>query len=249
LLQIEFYLPQLAHIIIHLGNSNPQALEYLAICLCQNSTHTALQLYFIVSASLEDYQLENDHGVKNSNADAHRYFHCSRLLHVILRTVVYGTLAITAEDEARLTAAKNDLRAVYAEQRSQRAEALIQEDHDMNNVLKNAKKSGEIMFKRKYRKSALASKGWKSRFLRVYDRVLYCYRNQQADMPLRALILLGSEIAPATEAHHPFVFTITNKMSGVEMSFRCADQTTYDDWFHFIKRYLNSLYILLYGTF
>jgi hypothetical protein len=167
--QFEFYLPQLAHIIIHLESVNSQALEYLLVCLCQNSAHTALQLYFIVTASLEDYQLENDKGFKNPGADAHRYFRCSRLLHIILRTVVYGSLAITAEDEKRLLSAKSDLRAVYAEQRQERIDALVQEENDVTKVLKLAPKSGEILFKRKFRKSVVASKGWKSRFIRFLN--------------------------------------------------------------------------------
>jgi hypothetical protein len=58
--QLEFYLPQLAHMIIHFEDpAVSKALDRLAVILCQVSLHTALLLSFILKAAIEDYQEEN----------------------------------------------------------------------------------------------------------------------------------------------------------------------------------------------
>ena len=56
---IEFYLPQIAHLIVHLDDSEVcVALDRLVVILCQVSFHTALLLRFMFLASFEDYQGE-----------------------------------------------------------------------------------------------------------------------------------------------------------------------------------------------
>ena len=233
---IEFYLPQIAHLIIHLDSSHIQSLDYLAVCLCQNSTHTALQLYFIVSAAIEDYQLENDHGLRNPTSNLAQYFRCCHLLNCIMATVVFGSLAITANDEERLLAQKSDLSQVYVQQRQSRVENLVKESISFSDVKDNAKKAGELCFKRKYRKSALSSKSWKPRFIRVYDRVLYCFHDDSAETPLRAILLLGCQVLLNTSPHHNFVFTLVNTITGIELSFLAPNEAVYDDWVQFLQK-------------
>ena len=64
--EIEFYLPQFAHWIVHMYEESSDALDDLskfALILSQISTHTALQLTFMLIAYLEDYQPENSDGL------------------------------------------------------------------------------------------------------------------------------------------------------------------------------------------
>ena len=74
-------MPQLAHLIIHIqDSSSQQALEKFAFFVCQTSLHAALQLAFIFTAALEDFQPENPNGLRNPNANALMFSKCCRLL-------------------------------------------------------------------------------------------------------------------------------------------------------------------------
>jgi len=62
---IEFYLPQLAHMIIHLeANWDDAILERFALIIAQHSLHFALQLNWILQSAIEDYQPEMPNGNK-----------------------------------------------------------------------------------------------------------------------------------------------------------------------------------------
>lgn len=81
--EIEFYLPQLAHMIVHLEVDWPnQALEKFALVVCQSSLHVALQLNWILLAAMEDYQPEDADGYWNPNSNPVYYTRCARLLQV-----------------------------------------------------------------------------------------------------------------------------------------------------------------------
>ena len=55
---IEFFLPQLAHLIIHVeADWKQQTLERLAVVISQTSMHAALNLSFAFIAAMEDYQV------------------------------------------------------------------------------------------------------------------------------------------------------------------------------------------------
>eukprot|EP01039_Chlorochromonas_danica_P014995 gene14995-17578_t len=57
--EIEFYLPQIAHLVIHMEqNVHSPGLETLAMVICQTSMHCALQFSFMLIAAMEDYQPE-----------------------------------------------------------------------------------------------------------------------------------------------------------------------------------------------
>ena len=94
--EIEFYLPQLAHLIVHLDEDwTFRSLERFALILSQTSMHTALQLCFILTAAMEDYQPENAKCEKNPDANPQYFFRCSSLLRNIERVVVFGTVCMT----------------------------------------------------------------------------------------------------------------------------------------------------------
>ena len=71
---IEFYLPQLAHMIIHLeANWDDAILERFALIIAQHSLHFALQLNWILQGAIEDYQPELPSGESNPNFNALYY--------------------------------------------------------------------------------------------------------------------------------------------------------------------------------
>jgi phosphatidylinositol 4-kinase A len=91
---IEFYLPQLAHMIIHLEVEWDDAiLERFALVIAQQSVHFALQLNWILQGALQDYQPEcyDEEGASpNPNYNPVFYLRCLKLLKNVERCVVYG---------------------------------------------------------------------------------------------------------------------------------------------------------------
>ncbi|KAL7512375.1 hypothetical protein ACHAXN_010599 [Cyclotella atomus] len=89
---IEFYLPQIAHMIIHLEASWDEAiLERFALVIAQQSQHFALQLTWILEGAIEDYQPETVEGRPNPSYNQLFYQRCITLLSNIERCVVYGS--------------------------------------------------------------------------------------------------------------------------------------------------------------
>eukprot|EP00986_Skeletonema_menzelii_P006101 scaffold2305_cov145-Skeletonema_menzelii.AAC.8 len=89
---IEFYLPQIAHMIIHLEADWDEAiLERFALVIAQQSQHFALQLTWILEGAIEDYQPETVEGKPNPGYNQLFYQRCITLLSNIERCVVYGS--------------------------------------------------------------------------------------------------------------------------------------------------------------
>ncbi|KAL3801102.1 hypothetical protein HJC23_002395 [Cyclotella cryptica] len=89
---IEFYLPQIAHMIIHLEADWDEAiLERFALVIAQQSQHFALQLTWILEGAIEDYQPETVEGKPNPSYNQLFYQRCITLLSNIERCVVYGS--------------------------------------------------------------------------------------------------------------------------------------------------------------
>lgn len=88
---IEFYLPQLAHMIIHLEIEWDDAiLERFALVIAQQSLHFALQLNWILNGVLQDYQPELEDGTPNPTYDSIYYSRALQFLKNVERCVVYG---------------------------------------------------------------------------------------------------------------------------------------------------------------
>jgi phosphatidylinositol 4-kinase A len=88
---IEFYLPQLAHMIIHLEVEWDDAiLERFALVIAQQSLHFALQLNWILQGALQDYQPQLEDGTPNPTYNPLFYTRCLKLLQNVERCVVYG---------------------------------------------------------------------------------------------------------------------------------------------------------------
>ena len=89
---IEFYLPQIAHMIIHLEADWDEAiLERFALVIAQQSQHFALQLTWILQGAIEDYQPETTQGLPNPGYNKLFYNRCITLLSNIERCIVYGS--------------------------------------------------------------------------------------------------------------------------------------------------------------
>lgn len=89
--QAEFFLPQLAHMIIHFDKELPvEPLERFMLMVSQSSVHVALQFFWTVYATLDENR------PKRAGANPHTFARCAQLLLALEQCVVYG--APTAQE-------------------------------------------------------------------------------------------------------------------------------------------------------
>lgn len=211
---IEFYLPQLAHMIIHLeANWDDAILERFALIIAQHSLHFALQLNWILQGAIEDYQPELPSGEPNPNFNALYYTRCVKLLLNIERCVVYGTPR------------KHELQRLYEKGQitKQEYDTMEQADRMFNaSQLSNAQKElleagtfgGNLLYKRLVRTSCCSQKGWKTRYFAVSERMLFCYNVHPSEggRLIRAMPLDGAVImeTPPSDAKYEYMFEVHN---------------------------------------
>ncbi|KAH8065252.1 phosphatidylinositol kinase [Aureococcus anophagefferens] len=85
---VEFYLPQLSHMLVHLDVDWPAGtLERFALVVAQQSPHFALQLHWILRAALEDYAPRGD----GSGGHERYYRRCAHLAADVESCVAHGS--------------------------------------------------------------------------------------------------------------------------------------------------------------
>jgi phosphatidylinositol 4-kinase len=244
---IEFFMPQLAHLIIHLDqNSTTQSLERLAMVLCQNSVHTALQLSFLFSASLEDYQPETSAGQKNSECNPYYFKRCARLLQDVERAVIYGSQTLSNKEEKVLKRrmSANDQTAKGPKQIE--AELIEAKKIEVANTLSRTAQienydgllNGTLMYKRSDRKSIFATKPWKERHFMVDQRVLLCFREPHSVNPLRTIPLAPChvDVIENDPKYGDTRFDIVNFSNGSKFQLMAKDKEQRDKWVTFLRR-------------
>lgn len=221
---IEFYLPQLAHMIIHLEASWDDAtLERFALIISQHSLHVALQLNWILQGAIEDYQPETADGHANPAFNSLFYTRCVKLLSNIERCVVYGTPRTQELQKMYETGqiSKEEYEILELSDRKFNATQImeskaVQFDNGKMNVeegLSNINFRGNyLLYKRRIRKSPVRRKQWKTRYFKVSDRMLQCYNldPESGGQLVRAMPLEGAKVSPI-QGKYPHMFEIKNQ--------------------------------------
>lgn len=226
---VEYYLPQLCHMVIHMKVAwESQALERFIFAISQTNTHIALQLSFYLRAAIEDYQPALGNDSPNPSSDPELFYRCCRLSQNVERAVVFGTplgaekLTGSALEDARRERANVILSANKANQLPH----LIHDDNPAASV-----RQGYLLFKRNERKDLFHTKRWKERFFRIEQQTLFCLRTKESPYVIRAISLVGSTIVElGDQGKHPFTFEVRNSTKTMCFKLRTADQKTYDHW-------------------
>ena len=214
---IEFYLPQLAHMIIHLEVDWPTAaLEQFVLIVCQHSLHFALQLHFILVGAMEDYQVEGVDGRRTAHGNGRYYRRCAKLLQNVHRCVVYGAPRVRHLEDLYRSGklSKTELEEMgIAERRFQAAQIL-----DPSEMTVGGKElsvlEGHLSYKRHLRRSCCHSKGWKQRWFKIQDRVLYCYNNKDGGRLRRAIPLEAAVVTIVSNPRHEHYFEVSPSATG-----------------------------------
>jgi hypothetical protein len=79
------------------------------------------------------------------------------------------------------------------------------------------------------------SKGWKSRFFRIQDRILYCYRDNNSNDLKRAIPLEDCIIQEEDSKTQSFVFSVEKKVLNMKFLLRAVDKGTMLQWINLLK--------------
>jgi len=245
---IEFYLPQLAHMIIHLEASWDDAiLERFALIIAQQSLHFALQFNWILQGAIEDYQPETADGNPNPAYNPLFYSRCVKLLGNIERCVVYGKPR-THELQRMYEMGKISKQEYELMEQADRRFIAAQIVATGKNTTTSSDRSdestglggdgvrstfgGNLMYKRKVRSAAYKPKPWKTRYFEISDRMLYCY-NVKGGKLVRAMPLAGAEIREADEAKYSHTFRVSNEH--FVFTIRAASSEERKQWMSVLK--------------
>jgi len=239
---IEFYLPQLAHMIIHLeANWDDAILERFALIIAQHSLHFALQLNWILQGAIEDYQPELPNGDTNENFNALFYTRCVKLLLNIERCVVYGTPR------------KHELQRLYEKGQITKKEYVTMEQADrrfnaeqltatQKQLLQAGTFGGNLLYKRLVRAHCCSQKNWKTRYFAVSERMLLCYSVHPTlgGRLIRAMPLEEATITetPASDAKYDFMFEVNNLNYSFRM--RAANDEERKRWIQVLEEERDS---------
>jgi len=206
---IEFYLPQLAHMIIHLEVDWDDAIfERFALMIAQQSLHFALQLNWILVAAIEDYEPELPTGEPNPEHNAIYYSRCVKLLSNIERCVVYGRPRsielYRLYERGKIT--KKEYEILEHADRRFNAVEITTACKDGDNDLYF---SGPLLYKRQIRNGCCKPKPWKTRYFSIQNRMLNCY-NEKGGTLIRSMPLEGAALGDHT-GKYPHMFFVQNR--------------------------------------
>ena len=231
---IEFYLPQIAHMIVHLEVDWPSsALENFALMVAQQSLHFALQLSWFLIGCMEDYEPENEEGAKNPNADPLLYLRCATLLHHIERCVVYGTPREPALRKLYMEgrAAPEEVREAEMADRRFLAAQIANDDSPESFAWTH---SGILGYKRWVKKSRFSTKGWRMRMFKVRHRVLLCYRASDGYLK-RAIPLQHTIVEIKTHHTHKFYFELKETKRRRVYKLYASSKAEMDQWIKVLR--------------
>lgn len=224
---IEFYLPQLAHMIIHLEAEWDDAiLERFALVIAQQSLHFALQLNWILQGAIEDYQPELPDGSGNPDYHPLYYFRCIKLLTNMERCVVYRKPR-SAElqqlyEKGKIT--KQELQTMEHADRRFQALQITGTDGEAEESF-----GGNLLYKRAVRTACYKPKPWKTRYFGIQEHMLNCY-NSEGGRLVRSMPLEGAEIKELSPSEHGYkhMFSVSNRSFDFRM--RASSKEDMQKW-------------------
>lgn len=86
---------------------------------------------------------------------------------------------------------------------------------------------GTLFYKRHARRSCCHSKGWKVRWFKIQDRMLYCYNNAEGRLR-RAIPLEAAEVTAVENPRHEYYFEVTPGYAGAGATYMLKAETEED---------------------
>jgi hypothetical protein len=230
--ELEFYLPQLGHMIIHLGGKDEailHSLDRLCVILCQASLHVALKLTFILKASMEDYQEETCAGVKNPFGNAALFMRCARLLYIIEKVVIYG-LPLVQKEETLDRSMSGFYEETGFRDFANKVLGSGSEDKSDEKILQ-----GKLLYKRRARAFLLQRKVWKERWFKIEHRILYCFHDPEYKILRRSVNLKDCIVDNTSGSNHKHYFEVRDCTSDIVFQLRASSDAEAASWIGTLK--------------
>ena len=248
------------------GNTRvAEAYERLVLTLAQLSSHLALKIRYALLAAVEDYVPELPSGQPNPRSCAYTFYRCARLLQNVERAMLYGAPILTSQDAAKLEESfgRDATERSLDMERKARLQALIDSNnalgvatghainphehpaHDSMRLSRMKSLSdtpvsgihGLLLHKRQWRRTWHSPKGWKWRYFRIEQQVLFCTRDASDAQVARAMHLAEASVTHVlmddvehNRRRYSFVLLVRNRASGQEMLLRADDKDTFESW-------------------
>mmetsp|Transcript_6690 Transcript_6690/g.7580 ORF Transcript_6690/g.7580 Transcript_6690/m.7580 type:complete len:1193 (+) Transcript_6690:124-3702(+) len=229
---IEFYLPQLAHMIIHLETQSDDAiLERFSLVIAQQSMHFALQLNWILAGAIEDYQPELPDGSPNPTHNPLYCTRCVKLLTNIERVVVYQK---PRSQELQRLYEKGKITKAEMEclERADRRFTAMQITAPKNDDEEEENFGGNLKYKRAIRSSCFKFKRWKTRYVAIEERMLNCY-NTEGGTLRRSMPIEGATIELMKQSKYKNMFSVTNR--SFEFRMRASSPEDMNKWMKMLE--------------
>mmetsp|Transcript_31031 Transcript_31031/g.40995 ORF Transcript_31031/g.40995 Transcript_31031/m.40995 type:complete len:886 (+) Transcript_31031:185-2842(+) len=234
---VEFYLPQLAHMVIHLGEEFPlKTMQIFVLSVVQHSMHFALQLHWILIAMMQDYMPEMEDGQPNPGYEFLFYTRAVALLQTVDRCVMSGSPRRPFLEQLYRSGqvTETELRELEIADRRFNALAMIESlDETTWLDVEEGDLKGNLLFKRWKRKGKLKTHPWKLCYFKVQDRMLFCFRSKESGFLKRAIPLEDAEVITDPNAKHQWYFEVKSYYGKLKL--RADSQQQFDNWVNKLK--------------
>lgn len=256
--QVEFYLPQLAHMVVHLEKELPMAaMEQFVLLLSQSSVHFALQFFWVIFAALDENRPKR-------GGSPRTFARCAQLLLALEQCFVYGSPAAKEASEllTRNSISQDEMeQIVLADRRFFAAQSSLEICYEggPSSVDKSAGSSantvgggstgsaggpgtlsaseGGWLFKKGGGTSKMGRRNWKLRWCRVENRILLVFTRPSDSNPRTAFPLVRAEIRVLANQKHPFYFELVHELSETRMQFAAQSQEELVAWIALLQKH------------
>ncbi|TYZ59834.1 hypothetical protein PybrP1_005470, partial [[Pythium] brassicae (nom. inval.)] len=260
--QVEFYLPQLAHMVVHLEKELPMAaMEQFVLLLSQSSVHFALQFFWIIFAALDENRPKR-------GGSPRTFARCAQLLLALEQCFVYGSPAAKQASEllTRNSISRDEMdQIVLADRRFFAAQSSLEICYEGGGAgPSGADKSaaggqantvggslgsagggsaglsageGGWLFKKGGGTSKMGRRNWKLRWCRVENRILLVFTRPSDSNPRTAFPLVRAEIRVVANKKHPFYFELLHELSETRMQFAAQSQEELVAWIALLQKH------------
>ncbi|KAH7482323.1 Phosphatidylinositol 4-kinase [Phytophthora ramorum] len=232
--QVEFYLPQLAHMVVHLEQELPmEDMEQFVLLLSQSSVHFALQFFWMIYAALDENR------PKRAGNNPRTFARCARLLLALEQCFVYGSPAARQASEllTRQSISRDEMEQILMADR--RFFAVQQSSADAssagNAVEGVAPISGGWLLKKGGGTRTMGRRNWTLRWCRLEKRILLVF-SKPTDLQPRAAISLHGAKVHVVENKRPFYFEITHDFSETKAKFAAKTADELSTWVAYLQK-------------
>lgn len=231
--QVEFYLPQLAHMVVHLEQELPmEDMEQFVLLLSQSSVHFALQFFWMIFAALDENR------PKRAGNNPHTFARCARLLLALEQCFVYGSPAARQASEllTRQSISRDEMDQILMADRRffavQQTDTSTAGNSDVEDVIPL---SGGWLLKKGGGTRTMGRRNWTLRWCRLEKRILLVFSRPSDLQPRSAIPLHGAKIH-VVENKRPFYFEIAHDFSETKAKFAAKTADELATWVAYLQK-------------